>query len=136
MADAIGYGASVGTRTLGGMGAYTLVTGVTNIVVPALETELVENTHLTSTGRIRTFVPGMVNAGQWSFECNATPAQYATLKAFRGVEREVQITWPDTSTAEFNSTFVKIEHSPLNMDLMKITVTGQVSGEVTFTPDA
>jgi hypothetical protein len=135
--DTIGYGARVYYGA--SAPASTEVTEIREVDPPHTTTGLVDNTHLMSTGRIKTdSVLGMKDAGEFSFTFVWDKTQYAALLAVQlaFVNKYWKILYPDGSDVQFQAIITKIEPPKLNFELATCKVTAKLQTDITFTAAA
>lgn len=113
----------------------TSVPALLSITCPDAEQQIVEATHLGSSGRIREYLSGMVEPGSWSFSARWSKTTYDRLMDLKGLVKSYQIEFPDTSTAAFSSILTKTSCEVSGPDaVLDVKAEGKVSGAVTFTP--
>jgi len=128
-----GIGATLGRDD--GIGGYTPIAEVFNISGPSMSREMIDVTTFGSTGGYREKIGGLRDAGQLTFTCNFTAAEYALIKADFESDTpvEYQLALPDDPSTTMTFTGLVTE-CPLTIpegDRVTVDVTIEISGTVT-----
>jgi hypothetical protein len=135
MASDIGFGTTVSVND-GTSGAMVAFTRVTQVSVPSEDQEQVEDTHLLSTDRIRTYVDGLITPGEFSFTQRYDKDAMTRAKALRGVSKSYEIEMADGSTFTFTGKLKKSEQEISNDAIMDIKHMVQINSAVTWVEGA
>lgn len=115
-------------------GAYTALTEICVITVPAPEVSFVDSTNLSNT--VRTCLPGLVDSGEFSIEQNYNKADLTILKTHEGVLRHWKIvSSPNSASAVSTWTMTAFNRkTEITLDteaVVKMKTTIKISGVVT-----
>lgn len=127
MAD-IGHGATLTFSTL--------TANIFSISGPGLAADAVETTHMGTTNGWRTFMQGLCDAGEVSFEANFDPDEDDPINLTTSAT--LTVTWPIPSGLSSGATWAATafctgyEPSAPVDDRMTVSLTFKLSGEVTF----
>src|SRR5689334_4796275 len=99
----IGWGGHLYYGNSGGT-ASTEITLVKDIAPSGIKVGAVDTTHLQSTSATKTFIPGLVESGEFDATIEFSKAQYATLLGFaqNRTLKSWGITLPDSGTTNYN----------------------------------
>lgn len=130
---AIGYGS---TYAIFSGGDYVLLGEVINITPGEATVEQVDATHMTSPGRRREKIPGLIDSGEASVEINWVPGDATDLliRGFlaSGAVVDHRITFPNGVNVTFEASVTGYSKSLPIDDRMTATITVLVSGEETW----
>lgn len=129
----IGYGSKLSLGD-GVSAALVEIPYLSSISVPDAEAQIVEATHLGSSGRLREYIPGLIEPGNFGFTGRFDKATYARLLAVKGASKAWKIEWPDTSNATFNAILTKTDCEMVADGVVDVKSEAKVAGAVTFTP--
>lgn len=137
--EMIGHGIVVQMALLSAPTVFTNLENVYDFVPPKITNEDVDVTHYQSPGRVREFIPGLGDPGEASIEMNFVPGNATDiyLRAARGNQRVVRVTYPNGATITFTANVSEYGADALPVD-DKLTATVQlkVTGEPTYTAPA
>lgn len=126
----IGHGTTFGIDD--GAASFDIIGEVIDMSPPALDTDQVEATHMTSANGIREYIPGLKTPGEGSITINWVPgdASDVILQALltSGVTRSMQITFPNAATWTFDAWIKGFAPSTPIGDRMTAVVTIQGTG--------
>lgn len=129
--------ASVGFSTVvqvndGAASAYVAFTNVTKVKTPAADIGSVEDTHIASSGRARTFQAGMIDNGMLEFTQRWDVTAWSRVIALSYTSHGWKVIFPDNTTASFSGFVTNFEVGEVvNDQIIDFTVKVKVSGLVT-----
>jgi hypothetical protein len=131
----IGYLATFSIETSAGSGTYNAIAEVTSITPPSDKIDIIEATHMTSSGGNKEFLIGLNDPGEAGFTFNfiASGTADTALRAWRAARaaRACRITYPNGVTWTFQGILTGYQPSlPMN-DKMSADVTIKVTGSTT-----
>lgn len=132
MAKEIGFGAELAVATTTG-GSVTIAQ-IRSISGPGSDADMVDTTTLDSSTYYRTFIPGLTDPGELSFELvyDTTAASHTKLQDYhdRRIGVNYTLTYPTTTNSQTFFAYVKglSLEIPLD-DLVVQTVTLKISGD-------
>ncbi len=131
----IGYGSVVEMADPAAPTIFTYLSESKSITLPSDATDQVDATHMQSPNRTKEFIPGIVDAGEFSFESNYVPgsATDVALEAAKGKTRIVRVTFPNGRQLIFNAFVLNYDKTLPMDDVATATVTFKVSGAPTLT---
>lgn len=137
----IGYGATLAYDDAAGSGSFTTLAEMMNPSGPNISADAVETTHQNSASGFREFIPGLVDGGEVTLECNYLPDE-VTQGGVSGVwyimknrqRRNWKMVFP--GSPEHSVTFAGVVTAfepdvPVD-DRMTLSITLKVSGVPTF----
>ena len=135
----IGYGSKFYIESANSPGDspphYNEIAEVFNITPPNEQTDDVDVTHNQSPNRRREFIPGLIDAGECSFEMNFVPGSASDMILLdlktAGTVVNCKVLFPNAATWEFLAFVKGYEISMATEDKMTATVTLRVSGDTT-----
>lgn len=141
MADnrpSIGYGATFQIHDDSSPGSYTTIGYVTNITPPGPTRDAVDVTNSGSANGWRTFVPGLRDGGETSFEIVFVPNSAGVTLIYAELDRDqpsqCKITLPGATAYSwtFDAIITGIEPTAPIDDKMSATVTLKITGKPTL----
>lgn len=132
MTAMIGYGLTFGIYN---GSTYTNVAEVTGATAPQYSRDAVETTHMTSTNKYRTYIPGLLDAGEASLTLNYDPSNADVIIAAMEASSNGQfkITFPDSVTVVFSAVVTAYQIGEVTPDgKMTASATFKVSGQPTW----
>lgn len=110
----------------------TDIENLLSVSSPSISTTMIDTTDLSSTAR--TFVSGMVDGGDCSFELAYDPSldKHEALEADLGTLVAVVITWSDDTTCTFVGILTNLSPAANLDDKLTCSATVKVSGAVSF----
>jgi hypothetical protein len=131
----IGYLATFSIETSAGSGTYNAIAEVTSITPPSDKIDIIEATHMTSSGGNKEFLIGLNDPGEAGFTFNfiASGTADTALRGWRAARaaRACRITYPNGVTWTFQGILTGYQPSlPMN-DKMSADVTIKVTGSTT-----
>lgn len=100
-----------------------------------IECDDIDTSSMDSSNKYRTYISGMIDAGEITFNCIFNKADLATLEGAVGTDDVFTVNYPDTSTWATTGGYIKNVGVTDNFeDKIEVDVTIKVSGEPTFTP--
>jgi VCBS repeat-containing protein len=114
---------------------FTLVTNLTDVTPPTSgEANDVEVTVHSTTSKRKKYQSGLVEPGEWSFKQLMDKAEYATLKALKGVTRAWCVTFADGSK-HVSQSYLKGDKVESPMDgVVEVEWSLKVAGDEVWTP--
>lgn len=140
MSDAmIGYGSVFQIVSENSPDLYVALAEVTNITPPNFTLDQIDVSHMQSPGKVREFIPGLIDPGECSFEMNFVPSstsddrllELLALPVGTNQNRSCRISYPNGVTDTFLASLVGYERTMPTDDKMSATVTFKVSGSIT-----
>ncbi len=136
MADTIGFGAIVKVDD-GGTGAssgsQTAFVEVVSIKPPFYETGDVETSHIATTGRVKTYIPGMIEPGMFSFTQRWTTSAYTRALTLSYTSHTWQVLFPDGTTSSFPGFVKKVEVEEVSAEnVVNMTLDVKVTGAISY----
>ena len=128
MVAQIAYGATFG---IWNGSAYVNVAEITNVSPPQYSRDAVETTHMLSTNKYRTFIPGLLDAGEASltlnYDASAADVIIAAMEAGTG---QFKITFGDANAVVFNAVVTGYQIAEMSPEAKQsATATFKVSGQ-------
>lgn len=140
MSDALlGYGSIFQIGSTDSPPTYTSLGEVFNITPPSSTVDQVDVTHMSSPGRRREFIDGLIDPGECSFEMNYIPGSAADLALLDILDtpvdesrtRSCRIIYPNGFQDTFNANLQTYEPNLPTDDKMTASVSFKVTGTVT-----
>lgn len=127
---AVGFGLTIGYSS--DAVTYTSVVDVMDVDIDGDKTDAAETTTNASTSAVRTFTPGLHDAGTLKFRQLYTTANYTAMTALFRAVRSWKVTINDSHVAVFQG-FVTEMPLVLHMsDPMEMAVSIKISGPITY----
>lgn len=119
----------------GTSGAYVQFAYTIAFSLPKDEASQIAYPHL-GMGTTIPYRSGLEEPGDFSFEVDFTPTDYARLRALRNVEKNYKLIFPDTATEVWAGKITSLETTGTPEALLTIKCAGKVYGDSTYTPAA
>lgn len=109
----IATGSTLQVETAAGTAIYTYIAEIRSVNKPNAQVDEVEVTHMTSPGRAKEFIAGLIDYGELAIDINWIPSNATDLfiEAWKldGLNRSVKLTYPTTggTATDTFSAFVK-----------------------------
>lgn len=130
--EVIGYGSKVYVGTAGSDPTVLVAAEITDIKPPQLKVKNVASSHMASPGQVEQSIPGWISYGEGEYTAHYTAAEYATIKAFKGIVKAWAFKLSDNSGQYFDGYIVDMT-TPVKLEgLVEVTVKIQPAGDVTF----
>jgi hypothetical protein len=112
----------------------TAIGKVRDVSGPEEEVDDIESTHNDISGTTKTYIPGLTEGGEVSFDVVYESSNASTVRGMIGVEDTFTLEYPDGSSWSWSG-YVRVlgNEAPMN-DLVTQSVTIKVADEPTFTP--
>lgn len=125
--------------TASGSTTFTPFAAVIDITPPSLESDLIETTHLTTPGQMKTFMAGYGDAGEAEFQLEFEKSQATTVYDLFRVQKGYQVEFndapsPSGSKLRFDGFISKVGPEVDRENLTTLSITVKCSGAVEFIP--
>lgn len=133
----IGFGVQVGVSASSTDNTFAALLEITDVSGPEIAVDDVEMTHSESPDRYKEWLPGLIDGGEVTVECNYTKENCAAVYALVGVKKYYKITLPDGGSTWKFPGYIKGfgEEEPID-DKIQNQVTIKVGGKPVFTAAA